>query len=80
MISVLDFFNRVRTLLELNELPCAWMSGTEQDDETNCIVATALGAPVGESEHPDWSADSRWVMRPPDRAAGRCRRRSRLAC
>ncbi len=48
-----------------------WLSGTEEDAETNCVVATAQGVPVGESEHPDWSADSKRVMRLPDRAMAR---------
>jgi len=69
--SVLDFVNRVRSLLALDDLPCVWLSGTEQDDETNCIVANALGLPVGESEHEDWSGESRWVMRLPDPATAR---------
>src|SRR4051812_39532675 len=71
MISLLEFVNRIRTLIDLTEMPCIWLTGTAQDDEANCIVATALGLPVGQSENLGWSAESRWVMRMPDRATAR---------
>ncbi len=44
---MLDFVNRVRGLPGLDGLPCVWLSGTEPADETHCIVAAALGLPVG---------------------------------
>ena len=71
MISVLDFCNRIRTLLDLDELPCLWLAGTEQDDDEACVVATALGTPVGPSDHPDWESEDRMVMRFADRATAR---------
>jgi hypothetical protein len=61
--SVVGFVNGVRSLLGLHDLPCIWLAGTEQDDETNCVVANALGLPVGASDHDDWSTGSKWVMR-----------------
>lgn len=45
--SVLGFVNGIRDLLGGDDLPWIWLAGTEQDDETNCIVANALGLPVG---------------------------------
>lgn len=65
--SVLDFVNRVRALLGLEVVPDIRLAGTEQDDETNCIVANALGVPVGPS-HDDRGGELRWVMRLPDPA------------
>lgn len=67
--SVLGFVKGLRTLLGLSDLPCIWLAGTEQDDETNCIVANALGLPVGASDHDDWGSESKWVMRLPSAAA-----------
>lgn len=66
--SVLVFVNGIRGLLGRDDLPCIWLAGTEQDDETNCIVANALGLPVGASDHDDWDSDSKWVMRLPSAA------------
>jgi hypothetical protein len=63
--SVLGFVNRIRDLLGSDDLPSIRLAGTEQDDETNCIVANALGVPVGASDHHDWDSDSKWVMRLP---------------
>lgn len=69
--SVLDFINRVRTLQNLDEWGALPLLGTEADDERNDVVASALGGPVGESEHPEWAAQGRWVMRLPDRLTAR---------
>lgn len=66
--SVLGFVNRIRGLLGRDGLSWIWLAGTEQDDETNCIVANALGVPVGASDHDDWDSDSKWVMRLPTAA------------
>lgn len=67
-LSVLGFINGVRRLLGVNGVPWIPLAGTEQDDEANCIVANALGLPVGASDHDDWGRDSQWVMRVPTAA------------
>jgi hypothetical protein len=67
-MSVLGFVNDIRGLLGCDALPWIWLAGTEQDDETNCIVANALGVPVGASDHDDWDSDSTWVMHLPSAA------------
>ncbi len=66
--SVLGLVNGIRGLLGRDLLSWIWLAGTEQDDETNCIVANALGVPVGASDHDDWDGDSKWVMRLPSAA------------
>lgn len=63
MTSVLDFINRVRTICELTEWVELPFLGTEPDHETGCVVAAALGVPVGESGNPEWAAQGLWVMR-----------------
>ena len=63
--SVLGFVNAIRGRFGRDDLACIWLAGTEQDDETNCIVANALGLPVGASHHDDWDSDCKWVMRLP---------------
>ncbi len=71
MVSLLDFANRIRTLQELEEERVVWVRGTEPDDERNCVVARALGVPIGESAHHEWAREGRWVMRFADRLAAR---------
>lgn len=63
MISVLEFVNRVRAQLGEPALPGLPLLGTEADDEERDVLGTALGAAVGDSEHPEWSQGGRWVMR-----------------
>jgi hypothetical protein len=71
LVSVLDFVNRVRTLQGLGERVALPLLGTEADDEHSDAVASALGVPVGESEHPQWAEGARWVMRFPERRIAR---------
>ncbi len=71
MVSVLDFINRVRTLQDLGEWGALPLLRTEADDEHHDVVASALGVSVGESEHHDWAAQGRWVMRFADRLTAR---------
>jgi hypothetical protein len=77
VVSVLAFINRIRTLRDLDEWSALPLLGTEADDDHNDVVAAALGVPVGESEHPEWGAQSRWVMRFADRLTAR---RVGIAC
>ena len=63
VISVLDYVNRVRALLGSPVLPGLPLLDTEADAEGHDVLGTALGVPIGGSEHPVWSARDRWVMR-----------------
>lgn len=63
VISVLDFVNQVRALLGSPALPALALLGTEVDDEERGVVGSALGVPIGGSEHPGWSCRGCWVMR-----------------
>lgn len=63
MTSVLDYVNRVRVLLGSSVLPGLPLLGTEADAEGRDVLGTALGVPIGRSEHPDWASRERWVMR-----------------
>ena len=64
-ISVLAYVNRVRALLGSPAVPGLPLLGTDADDEHRGVLGSALGAPIGGSEHPGWSSD-RWVMRVDD--------------
>jgi hypothetical protein len=63
VISALEYVNRVRALLGSTVLPGLPFLDTDADAEGRDVLGTALGAPIGGSEHPDWSARDRWVMR-----------------
>jgi hypothetical protein len=63
VISVLDFVNHVRALTATSPLPGLPLLGTQPDDEERDVLGSALSVSVGASEHPDWSARGRWVMR-----------------
>jgi hypothetical protein len=61
--SVLGFINRIRIMLDLPELGALSLLGTEPDHEFNSVLSAALEVPVGESAHPEWAEQGRWVMR-----------------
>lgn len=65
-LTIMEFVNAARRLLALPPVDRLPLMSTEQDDEDCCIVAAALGVPVGASAHADWSAADTWVMRVPD--------------
>lgn len=61
--SVLDFVNAVRGPLGLPETVRLDLATTEPDHESRDMVGSALGVPVGKSEHLDWAVRGVWVMR-----------------
>jgi hypothetical protein len=61
MASLLEWVNSVRTLLDRPELPGIELDRTERDDDENCVVAMALGQPVGPSAASEDALD--WVIR-----------------
>lgn len=69
MASVLDFINRVRTLIDLPETAAVVITGTDPGSDDNCVVAQALGVSIGESEAE--GSGEHWVMRFTDRLVAR---------
>src|SRR4051794_5586095 len=69
--ELLAFINQVRSVQDRDHLRYLVMLDLDVDDEEECILATALGVPVGGSNDPAWSAAGRWVIRFDDYATAR---------
>ena len=60
---LLGFMNQVRGVQELDILRYLSLTGTDPDDERQCVLGRALHCPVGGSKDPTWEAAGQWVMR-----------------
>src|SRR4051812_10797351 len=69
--ELLAFINQVRSARDQDHLRYLVMLDLDADDEEACILATALGVPVGGSLDPAWCAAGRWTMRFGDYATAR---------
>lgn len=70
-MAVLGFVNTVRALCGRPARRALPLTGCERDRDDRCVVSMALGLEVGDSAHPPWAADGRWVMRLSDAATAR---------
>jgi hypothetical protein len=69
--SIIDFADAVRALCGRPHRRALPLANCERDSDERCVVAAALGVSVGESAHPSWAVDGRWVMRFADPATAR---------
>ena len=69
MASLLDFVERVRVLQDLPATGVIVFAGTEPDDDTRCVLATALGCRVEPRQDDD--GDWHYVMCFQDRLLAR---------